>query len=158
MQWFSSARQLTRINLQKLDKNEVAVSKLCCPSCWEFFDVLSEKHKLEGTKMYKIRGRHSTVYPQAVQLPSWTHPEVVQELIKWFDKHLHEQLVDMLTAHRRELDLRELWGLSSRSGHAHKPSLQSVMSAITTASCTSGDSNVNDSDGTQPSLGYLWQS
>ena len=33
-----------------------------------------KKHSTGETKIYKIRGRHSTVYP--VQLPSWSSPNV----------------------------------------------------------------------------------
>jgi len=130
-----------------MDKTEVAVSKFCCIACWDFFEVLSAKHKSEskseGTMMYQIRGRHSTVYP--VQLPSWIHPEVVRELSGRFDKYLHEQLLEMMRDHRGELQMKEIRGSSSRSGHAHKPSFQSVTSAITTATNLSGESNVNDS-------------
>jgi hypothetical protein len=107
--------------------------------------------------MYQIRGRHSTVYP--VQLPSWTHPEVVRELIVRFDKYLHDQLREMMRGHRRDLQLEDIRGSSSRSGHAHKPSLQSVTSAITTATNLSGESDVNDSSaGLDIMMGHLFNS
>jgi hypothetical protein len=121
-----------------LDVKEVAVSKLCCPACWEYFDILSEKHLTEG--IYKIRGRHSTVYP--VQLPSWSRPDVVQELKQRFGKYLRNELETMWKNHLWDNSLREIG--SSRSGHAHKPSLQSVTSAITNASILSAESNIND--------------
>lgn len=144
-----------------MDKTEVAVSKFCCPACWEFFEILSAKHTSEGTmtRMYQIRGRHSTVYP--VQLPSWTHPEVVRELIGRFDKYLHEQLLEMMRGHLQNLQMEGIRGSSSLArsgpGHAHKPSLQSVTSAITTATNLSGESNVNDSSpGLDIMMGHLF--
>jgi hypothetical protein len=84
--------------LQKLNTKEVAVSKLCCPACWENFNILSEKHSLRGeAEMYKIRGRHSTVFP--VQLPIWSPPDVVQELIKRFGRYLRTELDTMWNNH-----------------------------------------------------------
>ena len=40
--------QLTHIYLQKLNPVEVAVSKLCCPVCWDYIDILSEKREERG--------------------------------------------------------------------------------------------------------------
>jgi hypothetical protein len=86
-------------------------------------------------EMYKIRGRHSTVYP--VQLPNWTSPDVVGELIKRFDGYLFTELAAMWTNHQADQTVYKL-------GHAHNPSLQSVSSAITNASQHSDESNLDD--------------
>jgi hypothetical protein len=132
------SQELTHMYEQGLDRKEVAVSKLCCPSCWEYFDILSEKHKeLERTQMYNIRGRHSTIYP--VQLPAWTSPDVVEELIKRFREHLRNKLIKM----KDQQKMREKLTQSSR-GHAHSPSLQSIISSVTDASDNSVESNIND--------------
>ena len=50
--------------------------------------------------MYTIRGRHSTVFP--VQLPRWSRPDVVKELIKRYDSYLHIELLNMLQTHNFE--------------------------------------------------------
>ena len=135
---FLQPRQLTHIYLQNLNPMELAVSKLCCPACWDYLDILFKLEKCGGeTKMYKIRGRHSTVYP--VQLPSWSRPEVVQELIKRFGKYLHKELDTMGTNHKH-------WQKAKQSGHTHNPSLQSVWSAITNTSNMSGKSNLDGLD------------
>ena len=47
-------RQLTHMYLQQFIPKQVAVSKLCCPACWEYFDVLSKKYISPGTEMYQI--------------------------------------------------------------------------------------------------------
>lgn len=86
--------------------------------------------------MYQIRGRHSTVFP--VQLPSWSCPQVVQELIKRFDKYLRDELNTMW---QKKLELENQENRKSR--HTHTPSLQSVSSAITHASRNSDESNLD---------------
>jgi len=120
--------------LNKLIPKEVAVSKLCCPACWEYFDILSKKHGQvpSGAKMYKIRGRHSTLFP--VQLPIWTPTDVVEELIIRFKQYLRSQLDTMWRNHQEQVP---------RSGHRNTPSFQSVSSAITDASKNSAESNLD---------------
>jgi hypothetical protein len=86
-------------------------------------------------KMYDIRGRHSTVYP--VQLPTWSSPDVVRQLVERFDEHLHKQLEKMQQLHSFQEELRS-------RGHKHSPSSQSVISSITDGSNNSAESNVND--------------
>jgi hypothetical protein len=125
-----------------LNAKEVAVSKLCCPACWDFFDILSEKHQLDK---YKIRGRHSTVFP--VQLPSWTCSIVVQELINRFDEHLRKEFITMRKDHDSVVKSNNLFKqveASRKHGHSHNPSLQSVSSAITDASTFSAESDLNE--------------
>lgn len=93
--------------------------------------------------MYNIRGRHSTVYP--VQLPSWSSPDVVKELIERYDAHLREQLFIMLENHDRQAK-GSPDSPPPKSGHVHTPSLQSVSSAITNISHESADSNVREDE------------
>src|ERR1700678_3517294 len=120
--------------MRLLMPKEVAVSKLCCPVCWEYFDILSKRHIPPGHREYKIRGRHSTLFP--VQLPIWTTTDVVQELIIQFGRYLRTELDMMWSNHLREQ--------VPRSGHRNTPSFQSVMSAITDASMNSTESNVDE--------------
>jgi hypothetical protein len=90
-------------------------------------------------EMYKIRGRHSTVYP--VQLPNWSSPDVVKELIKRFGSYLRRELDIMRSSH---IWVQSFQARTSKSGHAHSPSLQSVSSAITNVSQHSAESNLDD--------------
>jgi len=89
--------------------------------------------------MYKIRGRHSTVYP--VELPIWSDPDDVQELIKRFSNYLRKEFDRMWTNHREEQGKAKQ---VPKSGHRHNPSLQSVSSAITDASDKSSESNLEN--------------
>jgi hypothetical protein len=124
----------------------MAVSKLCCPACWEYLHILS---RLESSRpggnvgWYKIRGRHSTVYP--VQLPDWSPPDVVRELIKRFDQYLSSELDTMRMDYLLRED-EEQAKQAVKHGHRHNPSLQSVSSAITNMSETSVQSNLDDFD------------
>jgi hypothetical protein len=83
--------------------------------------------------MYKVRGRHSTLFP--VQLPIWSPADVVQELIIRFRQYLRDELDTMWSEHQEQVP---------RSRHRHTPSFQSVSSARTDASKNSVESNSND--------------
>lgn len=122
----------------------MAVSKLCCPACWDYFDILSDSERQGSkadSKMFKIRGRHATVYP--VQLPDWSHPDVVRELNKRFDGYLRSEL-DIMS--KNYFDKQNRAKQVPRSNHRHNPSLQSVSSAITNASDNSVESNLDNFD------------
>jgi hypothetical protein len=121
----------------QLIPKQVAVSKLCCPACWEYFDVLSKKHFTPGAEMYKIRGRHSTLFP--VQLPIWTPTDVVEELIIRFGQYLRTELDHMWRNHSVQEQ-------ATRSGHRSTPSFESVMSVMTDASTNSAQSNLENLD------------
>jgi hypothetical protein len=96
--------------------------------------------------MYKIRGRHSTVYP--VQLPNWSCPDVVKKLIRRFDNYLRGELLKMWTEHQSNQSKEQLnfvlAELKRKSGHSNHPSLQSVSSAITVLTDTSTFSTGTD--------------
>lgn len=95
--------------------------------------------------MYRIRGRHSTVYP--VQLPNWSCPDVVKELITRFNRYLKDELITMWEKHLEmegKKQLSQLFQDGRKIGHAHHPSLQSVSSAITDSSVLSSGTNLND--------------
>lgn len=133
---YFSAEIIDPIYPQALDPKDVAVSKLCCPACWVYFDILHKRQNLEGNeKMYNIRGRHSTVYP--VQLPIWTSPDIVQELNKQFSQLLVEQLTNLRES-------RMAASSASKSGHRSSNSMESVLSAVTSVSKTTNSSNLDD--------------
>jgi hypothetical protein len=127
---YSSAEIIDRIYPQKLSRKDVAVSKLCCPACWEHFLVL--RTVLGEEEYYKLRGRHSTVYP--VQLPIWTNPTIVLELNRRFSLHLRRELEILRDKHNET---------TSESGHRHTPSTESALSGITNSSEVSTSTNVD---------------
>jgi len=51
--------------LQNIDQTQIGVSKLCCPSCWEFLEILRDDRS--GYGQYAVRGCHSALFP--IQLP-----------------------------------------------------------------------------------------
>jgi hypothetical protein len=67
----------------------IAVSKLCCPACWWFFNIL--RH---GSDTFKLRGRHATVY--TVDLPPWIPDIVLQQMMTEFRKRLSHELILMM--------------------------------------------------------------
>jgi hypothetical protein len=65
-----------------LSQKTVAVSKPCCPACWDLMDVLRGREK----DHFLVHSRHSTVYP--VELPLWLPKDACQEMVFRFQKHL----------------------------------------------------------------------
>jgi hypothetical protein len=74
------------MSFQNLDDRIVSVSKLCCPVCWELFQVL----RRDGS----IRGCHPIVTP--VVLPETLPGLVYEELVTRFRTHLSSQLRHLL--------------------------------------------------------------
>jgi ferredoxin-fold anticodon binding domain-containing protein len=79
-----------------------------------------------------------------VQLPDWTCPNVVRELIRRFDKYLHIEIDEMYEGHKKDEDWKEVREKIKMSGHKHTPSMQSVSSALTDSSQCSDRSNASD--------------
>jgi hypothetical protein len=104
---------------KKLDKAVVAVSRLCCPACWELLRNLRDSEE-----NLWVLGHHSTLFP--VELPDWLPTEVLQKMALQFRKYLSDILQQ----------------LSGQKGvhlqHARPPSLQSD-------SGSSGSSGMSDS-------------
>jgi hypothetical protein len=70
----------------------VAVSKPCCPTCWDLMYILRGSEK----DHFLVRSCHSMVYP--VELPPWLPKDVCQEMVSRFHKHLVAQLQIMTVA------------------------------------------------------------
>jgi hypothetical protein len=87
---------------------DVAVSKLCCPACWELFEIL----KAKNPGSYKVRGRHSTVYP--VELPLLLNDEVVEEMVKRFEGHLRAEGQKMINNEQMMNEAMERMAMSMK--------------------------------------------
>lgn len=74
----------------------ISVSKLCCPVCWELFQVLNLDTK--------IRGCHPTVTPTT--LPDTLSPDVSKEMVKRFQVHLVTQLRSLLSESKTSIRTR----------------------------------------------------
>jgi hypothetical protein len=72
-----------------LDSGAIAVSKLCCPVCWELLQIL--KHH---AKDLQVRGHHPTVYRLA--LPPWLSRDVIQQVVDKFKITLRKELEIMV--------------------------------------------------------------
>ena len=69
----------------------IVVSKLCCAVCWEFMDVMRGRHNI-----FCVRGRHPSLFP--LELPVYTSPQVLREMITRFEEILHREIVTMMTS------------------------------------------------------------
>jgi hypothetical protein len=70
----------------------ISVSKLCCPVCWELFDVLNKRDSEKFRA--KVRGCHPTV--TGVALPETFPSDVSEVMVTRFRDILSGQLVDLL--------------------------------------------------------------
>src|SRR5882762_5521596 len=87
---------------QNFDDSMIAVSKLCCPVCWELLRILRIGDN------FHVDGYHKTL--TQVELPEWLPLEIVVKL----------------TARFEEILLRQIKTLkANRTRHATKPSGQS---------------------------------
>lgn len=69
---------------QNLDSSTIAVSKLCCPVCWELLMILGNKDN------FHIDGYHKTLFQ--VELPDWLPLEMVVKLTTRFEEILLQQI------------------------------------------------------------------
>jgi hypothetical protein len=72
-----------------MDITTIVVSKLCCPGCWEYLDIMRGK-----VNRFKVRGRHPTLFP--FELPAYTSPQVMREMIIRFEGFLHDEILTMM--------------------------------------------------------------
>jgi hypothetical protein len=97
-----------KFNSQSLDRATIAVSKLCCPICWELMAVLNAL--LNG---FKVRGRHPTLF--RTLLPVFCPVDVLQEMVNRLQDHLYKELL----VRTKEGDGK------AKVKHTRSPSLQS---------------------------------
>ena len=81
-----------------MDQTAIAVSRLCCPVCWELLDVL--KGPDDQFNRFGVRGRHPTVYP--VELPPWLPRNVLEEMVTRFERILTEKISNMVRFDREK--------------------------------------------------------
>ena len=94
----------------------MAVSKFCCPACWELLAILRQ---LKGGGL-DTRGRHSTVYP--VELPPWLPHDVLDALLWRFRELTRTELEKMVQKFN-----------SRGTHHARSPSEESSSAASTSS-------------------------
>lgn len=68
-----------------MDKKSIAVSKLCCPVCWEFMGVLQG-----DTEDFNVDGHHDIFY--AVDLPDFLPADDVTQMVKKFTPYLLSEM------------------------------------------------------------------
>jgi hypothetical protein len=73
----------------------IAVSKSCCPVCWDIIDIFNKQDSESGVPVrFNARGRHPTLYP--VDLPEILDDGIKDELLKKFSITLIKDLVSLL--------------------------------------------------------------
>jgi hypothetical protein len=80
---------------QNFDDSTTAVSKPCCPVCWELLKILRNK----ASTNFHVDGYHKTL--SQVELPEWLPLKIVLKLTDRFEKILLGQIKRMLKRHKR---------------------------------------------------------
>jgi hypothetical protein len=74
---------------QESSKTSIAVSKLCCPVCWELLQIMRADPGLKPTD-FAVQGYHTRFYP--VDLPEWLPVGVIDQMVKRFKGYLEREL------------------------------------------------------------------
>ena len=77
----------------------VAVSKLCCPVCWELLTLLRITGTIDSeSPKFAIRGSHPHIYP--LVLPPYISDEICQEMNMRFLGYLGTELIQLISGAR----------------------------------------------------------
>ena len=77
---------------QNFDNGAIAVSKPCCPVCWELLKLLRNK----ASTNFHVDGYHKTL--SQVELPEWLPLKIVLKLTDRFEKILLKQINTLVAA------------------------------------------------------------
>lgn len=93
--------------MQRLNRSFVAVSKLCCPTCWVFSQLL------RGMALgdFSVCGHHSTLY--AVDFPGYLPDSLRQDMVSALRHYLGAQLRQIVLP--RPMFKKQSWSLSMKS-------------------------------------------
>src|ERR1700735_2738385 len=80
---------------QNFDNSVIAVSKLCCPVCWELIKILRNNDSTN----FHLDGHHKTLFQ--VELPEWLPLEIVVKLTSRFEEILLKQIETIMQRHKR---------------------------------------------------------
>jgi len=118
---------------QKLYPSMIAVSKSCCPVCWELLKVLRNNGDVDPSdtsSKFAVRGFHSHIYP--IVLPPWIQPSQKEQMISKFQIHLGSELVKMTSALKK---------IHLEDGMTHRRSGSSEISQASNSSKISQESS-----------------
>jgi hypothetical protein len=83
------------MQLQSSGKYTIAVSKSCCPVCWEIMNIFNRQNKEQGSSVrFQAHGRHPNLYP--VDLPDILDESIKDELLTKFSITLLKNLISLL--------------------------------------------------------------
>jgi len=83
-----------RDRIQNFDDSTIAVSKPCCPVCWELLKILRN----DTSTNFHVDGYHKTL--SQVELPEWLPLEIVLKLTARFETILLAQIKRMVKCHK----------------------------------------------------------
>lgn len=97
----------------------IAISKLCCPACWELIKLLRD---ITSSPKLAVRGSHPNIYP--LVLPPWIPPEIRDKMNNIFLGYLGAELVQLIARPSAE----ETPNHPQKLGHRRQSSDSSTLS------------------------------
>jgi hypothetical protein len=110
----------------------IAVSKLCCPVCWDFFDILRGS---ENDLQLEVRSKHSNL--TMLYLPKCTPSNILKQMIERYSKYLRQELKVMSPLPPKNAGPR-------RHKYTHSVQSDSGLSNVSDSSTDSAGSVFND--------------
>jgi hypothetical protein len=92
----------------------IAVSKLCCPVCWDIINMFNRQNEEQGSSVrFQAHGRHPNLYP--VDLPDILDEGIKDELLTKFSIALLKDLVSLFEADTRAAQAKHMRNQSNVS-------------------------------------------
>lgn len=130
------------MQLHSSENFTIAVSKSCCPVCWDIIKIFNRQNEEQGSSVrFQAHGRHPNLYP--VDLPAILDEGIMDELLTQFSITLLKDLVSLC-----EEDAR------AHAGHMRSESTVSQPESVTysLSSSMDGSVEVGSSDANQAYL------
>lgn len=85
----------------------IAVSKSCCPVCWEIITIFNRQNQEQGSSVcFQARGRHPNLYP--VDLPDILDEGIKDELLTKFSITLLKDLISLFEQDARAANAKRM--------------------------------------------------
>jgi hypothetical protein len=93
------------MQLHTSEKFVIAVSKSCCPVCWDIINIFNRQNEESGSSVrFQAQGRHPNLYP--VDLPDILDEGIKDELLTKFSITLLKDLISLFEADARAAQIK----------------------------------------------------
>ena len=134
------------MQLQASRQFKIAVSKSCCPVCWDIVNIFNEQAKTtqepKPLVCFRARGRHANLYP--VDLPDLLDEGIKDELLTKFSITLLKDLVSLFEEDARAAHARAAHARAAHAKHLRSGSSVSQPESVALSLGSSMDSSIDE--------------